>query len=122
MCLGAEQNPLATVVTLLPSPPPFTSLPLYITPYHPTGRLVMRLAWEHPEVEIVHVNDLGSLDSSAYLLKVCMCSCARRRRRAATAPPPRRRRRRRLLSLLFAVSVPPPTLFLPFFCCRSCLL
>ena len=31
------------------------------------GRLVFRYAWEDPELEIVHVNDLCSLESAAYL-------------------------------------------------------
>jgi glyceraldehyde 3-phosphate dehydrogenase len=33
------------------------------------GRLVFRYAWEDPELEIVHVNDLGSCPSSAYLVQ-----------------------------------------------------
>lgn len=33
------------------------------------GRLVFRYAWEDPELEIVHVNDLCSCDSAAYLIK-----------------------------------------------------
>ncbi len=33
------------------------------------GRAFLKIAWERPEIEIVAVNDLGSLDSLAYLLK-----------------------------------------------------
>jgi glyceraldehyde 3-phosphate dehydrogenase len=33
------------------------------------GRLVFRFAWEDPTLEIVHVNDLCSCESAAYLLK-----------------------------------------------------
>lgn len=33
------------------------------------GRLVFRYAWDDPELEIVHVNDLCSCESAAYLLQ-----------------------------------------------------
>lgn len=33
------------------------------------GRTFLKVAWERPEIEIVAVNDLGSLDNMAYLLK-----------------------------------------------------
>lgn len=33
------------------------------------GRLVFRYAWDDPELEIVHVNDLCSCESAAYLVK-----------------------------------------------------
>jgi glyceraldehyde 3-phosphate dehydrogenase len=33
------------------------------------GRLVFRLAWEDPLLTIVHVNDLCSVESAAYLIK-----------------------------------------------------
>jgi glyceraldehyde 3-phosphate dehydrogenase len=33
------------------------------------GRLVFRYAWDDPTLEIVHVNDLCSIDSAAYLVK-----------------------------------------------------
>lgn len=33
------------------------------------GRAFVKLAWERPEIEVVAVNDLGSLESLAYLLK-----------------------------------------------------
>ncbi len=33
------------------------------------GRAFLKIAWEHPELEIVAVNDLGSLESLAYLLR-----------------------------------------------------
>ncbi len=33
------------------------------------GRAFLKIAWERPEIEIVAVNDLGSIDNMAYLLK-----------------------------------------------------
>jgi glyceraldehyde 3-phosphate dehydrogenase len=33
------------------------------------GRAFLKIAWERPELEIVAVNDLGSIDSLAYLLR-----------------------------------------------------
>ncbi len=33
------------------------------------GRAFLKLAWERPEIEIVAVNDLGTIESLAYLLK-----------------------------------------------------
>ena len=33
------------------------------------GRAFLKVAWERPEIEIVAINDLGSLESLAYLLK-----------------------------------------------------
>ena len=33
------------------------------------GRAFLKVAWEHPEIEIVALNDLGSVDNMAYLLK-----------------------------------------------------
>lgn len=33
------------------------------------GRAFLKIAWERPEIEIVAVNDLGSVDNMAYLLK-----------------------------------------------------
>src|SRR5258708_330979 len=33
------------------------------------GRAFLKIAWTHPEIEIVAVNDLGSIDNIAYLLK-----------------------------------------------------
>lgn len=33
------------------------------------GRAFLKIAWDHPELEIVAVNDLGSLESLAYLLR-----------------------------------------------------
>lgn len=33
------------------------------------GRAFLKIAWEHPDIEIVAVNDLGSVESLAYLLK-----------------------------------------------------
>lgn len=33
------------------------------------GRAFLKIAWERPEIEIVAVNDLGSLESLSYLLK-----------------------------------------------------
>jgi glyceraldehyde 3-phosphate dehydrogenase len=34
------------------------------------GRAFLKVAWERPEIEVVAVNDLGSIESLAYLLKV----------------------------------------------------
>ncbi len=33
------------------------------------GRAFLKIAWEHPEIEVVAANDLGNLDNMAYLLK-----------------------------------------------------
>lgn len=33
------------------------------------GRAFLKLSWERPEIEVVAINDLGSLESLAYLLK-----------------------------------------------------
>ncbi len=33
------------------------------------GRAFLKIAWEHPEIEIVAVNDLGDVKNMAYLLK-----------------------------------------------------
>ena len=33
------------------------------------GRAFLKITWEHPEMEIVAVNDLGSIESLAYLLR-----------------------------------------------------
>ena len=33
------------------------------------GRAFLKVAWEHPEIEVVALNDLGSVDNMAYLLK-----------------------------------------------------
>lgn len=33
------------------------------------GRLALRLAWQHPQLHVVHINEIGALESSAYLLK-----------------------------------------------------
>jgi glyceraldehyde 3-phosphate dehydrogenase len=33
------------------------------------GRAFLKIAWERPDIEIVAVNDLGSIDSLAYLLR-----------------------------------------------------
>src|ERR1700741_1617737 len=33
------------------------------------GRAFLKIAWERPEIEIVAVNDLGTIESLAYLLK-----------------------------------------------------
>ena len=33
------------------------------------GRAFLKIAWEHPEIEVVAVNDLGSIESLAYLLR-----------------------------------------------------
>ena len=33
------------------------------------GRAFLKIAWERPEIDIVAVNDLGSIESLAYLLR-----------------------------------------------------
>ena len=33
------------------------------------GRAFLKVAWERPEIEVVAVNDLGSIESLAYLLR-----------------------------------------------------
>ena len=33
------------------------------------GRAFLKIAWEREEIEVVAVNDLGSIDNLAYLLK-----------------------------------------------------
>jgi len=33
------------------------------------GRAFLKIAWERPEIEIVVVNDLGSIDNLSYLLR-----------------------------------------------------
>ncbi len=33
------------------------------------GRAFLKIAWEHPDIEVVAVNDLGSIESLAYLLR-----------------------------------------------------
>src|SRR3989338_5653419 len=33
------------------------------------GRAFLKIAWERPEIEVVAVNDLSSVDNMAYLLK-----------------------------------------------------
>jgi len=33
------------------------------------GRMAFKNAWEDPDIEVVHINDLCSLESAAYLVK-----------------------------------------------------
>lgn len=33
------------------------------------GRAFLKIAWERPEIEIVAINDLGSIESLSYLLE-----------------------------------------------------
>lgn len=33
------------------------------------GRAFLKIAWENPEIEVVAVNDLGTIESLTYLLK-----------------------------------------------------
>ena len=33
------------------------------------GRAFLKVAWEHPEIEVVALNDIGSIENMAYLLK-----------------------------------------------------
>jgi glyceraldehyde-3-phosphate dehydrogenase/erythrose-4-phosphate dehydrogenase len=49
------------------------------------GRAFFKVAWERPDIEIIAINDLGSLESLAYLTEIryCLqnlaelCSCKR---------------------------------------------
>lgn len=46
-----------------------TKIKVAINGFGRIGRAFLKLAWERPELEIVAVNDLGSIESIAYLLK-----------------------------------------------------
>lgn len=46
-----------------------TKIKVAINGFGRIGRAFLKLAWERPELEIVAVNDLGSIESLAYLLK-----------------------------------------------------
>ncbi len=46
-----------------------TKIRVAINGFGRIGRAFLKIAWERPEIEIVAVNDLGSLESLAYLLK-----------------------------------------------------
>ncbi len=46
-----------------------TKIKVGINGFGRIGRAFLKIAWERPEIEIVAVNDLGSLESMAYLLK-----------------------------------------------------
>ena len=55
-----------------PPPPPLPVDPLFLchVSFPLPGRLAFRLAWAHPEtLSVVHVNDIGAIESAAYLLK-----------------------------------------------------
>src|SRR4051812_30583528 len=46
-----------------------TKIRVAINGFGRIGRAFLKLAWERPEIEIVAFNDLGSLESLAYLLQ-----------------------------------------------------
>ncbi len=46
-----------------------TKIRVAINGFGRIGRAFLKLAWDRPELEIVAINDLGSLDSLSYLLK-----------------------------------------------------
>lgn len=46
-----------------------TKIKVGINGFGRIGRAFLKIAWDRPELEIVAVNDLGSLESMAYLLK-----------------------------------------------------
>lgn len=46
-----------------------TKIRVAINGFGRIGRAFLKIAWERPEIEIVAVNDLGSIESLAYLLK-----------------------------------------------------
>lgn len=46
-----------------------TKLKVGINGFGRIGRAFFKIAWERPEIEIVAINDLGSLENMAYLLK-----------------------------------------------------
>ena len=46
-----------------------SSIRVAINGFGRIGRAFLKIAWERPEIEIVAVNDLGSIDSLAYLLR-----------------------------------------------------
>ena len=46
-----------------------TKIRVAINGFGRIGRAFLKIAWERPEIEIVAVNDLGSLESLAYLLR-----------------------------------------------------
>ncbi len=46
-----------------------TKIRVAINGFGRIGRAFLKLAWDRPELEVVAINDLGSLDSLSYLLK-----------------------------------------------------
>lgn len=46
-----------------------TKIKVAINGFGRIGRAFLKIAWERPEIEIVAINDLGSIDSLAYLLR-----------------------------------------------------
>lgn len=48
---------------------PAAPLPLTLLPPLAAGRLAMRIAFDCPDLEVVHINEPSPIESSAYLLK-----------------------------------------------------
>ncbi len=46
-----------------------TKIKVAVNGFGRIGRAFLKIAWERPEIEVVAVNDLGSIESLAYLLK-----------------------------------------------------
>ena len=46
-----------------------TTIKVAINGFGRIGRAFLKIAWLRPEIEIVAVNDLGTLESLAYLLR-----------------------------------------------------
>jgi glyceraldehyde 3-phosphate dehydrogenase len=46
-----------------------TKIKVAINGFGRIGRAFLKIAWEHPEIEIVAVNDLGRIENFAYLLR-----------------------------------------------------
>ncbi len=46
-----------------------TTIKVAINGFGRIGRAFLKIAWERPEIEIVAINDLGSIESLAYLLR-----------------------------------------------------
>lgn len=59
--------PLPTILGILPHMS--TTIKVAINGFGRIGRAFLKLAWERPELEVVAVNDLGSIESLTYLLK-----------------------------------------------------
>ena len=61
-------SPLSTVGQVISNDKP-KMVKVAVNGFGRIGRLVFRYAWDDPTLEIVHVNDLCSIESAAYLVK-----------------------------------------------------